>query len=107
MVIAVDFDGTIVRNGKTDRELITYLLEEQKNGSKVGLWTCRTGDARERAIEFCRKNGLVFDFVAEGKVYADCYLDSKAKRPEEVVGKNVAKGMSRQRMTRLSEQRGK
>lgn len=106
MVIAVDFDGTLVNHGVANNELIDWLIEEQKNGSKVGLWTCRKGMDKARAIIFCKKYGLDFDFISEDKVFADCYLDSNAKRPEEIIGQNHTKSNGRQRMTRLGEQRG-
>ena len=107
MIIAVDFDGTLVNHGMANKELIDWLIEEQRNGSKVGLWTCRKGMDKARAIIFCKEKGLDFDFIAEDKIYADCYLDSKAKRPEEIIGLEHQQSHGRQRMTRLSEQRGK
>lgn len=105
MIIAVDFDNTLVFGGKANDELIDYLIKERKNGSRVILWTCRQGMERVRAIEFCRKKGLIFDGIAENKVFADFYVDSKARKPEEIIGLK-SKINGRQRMTRLGEQRG-
>lgn len=101
MLIAVDFDDTILKHGIANRELIDYLNRMQRNGAKIILWSCRKGESRVQAIEFCKNHGLVFDGVIEDKILADLYIDDKAKRPEEIVIGNQRKN----RMTRLSEQR--
>ena len=72
-IIATDFDGTIVANkfpeigeplkGFTDKLLIEELIDAQKNGAKIILWTCRLGKQLENAIEYCKLRGLVFDAV--------------------------------------------
>lgn len=73
MIIAVDFDGTIVehkypaigelRQGFTKLKLIDELKLLQKNGDKIILWTCRCGKALDDAVKFCKDFGLVFDAV--------------------------------------------
>lgn len=96
--IAVDFDGCLCSNmypkiGKANDELIARLLEEQRNGSKLILWTCRTDSLLQEALDWCRDKGIVFDGVNENseerikrygsdprKVSADLYIDDKCER---------------------------
>lgn len=73
MIIAYDFDGTLVENaypeigeprkGDMHPTLIEDVIELQKWGHKVILWTCRTGVHLDQAVEFCKKKGLIFDAV--------------------------------------------
>lgn len=97
--IAVDFDGCLSdgkwpKIGKPNKRLIRWLIRHQKNGDKIILWTCRTGDPLKEAVEACAKWGLLFDRVNESvpedvehfgddesrKVYAGLYIDDRAKR---------------------------
>jgi len=94
MIIAVDFDGTIVKHkypsiGKEIPYAIETLKLFQQRGHKLILWTFRSGKELEKAIEFCRKRGLIFHAVNnnfEGeefdntysrKIYADIFIDDK------------------------------
>jgi hypothetical protein len=104
MIIAVDFDGTIVTDrfpeiGETILFAFEYLIAAKQAGNLIILHTCRE-DSQERkylteAVEFCRKNGLEFDAVNENvasnpyallgtsrKPYADYYIDDKALSPQ-------------------------
>ena len=101
-IYSVDFDGTLITdnkwpdtNGTPQSELITYLIREQKEGHKIILNTCRTGEHLEAAVTFCEQEGLHFDTVNENlpeliqaygsdsrKISADFYIDDKAVRPE-------------------------
>lgn len=107
MIIAVDYDDTILQNKSINLDMINYLLERKKKWAKVILWTVREGKSRSEAIEVCRNYGLEFDGIAEGKILADLYIDDKAKRPEEVIAGKRPGMMGRQQMTRLSEQRSR
>lgn len=65
MVIAVDFDGTVVEHkypaiGKTLPFAFETLRELQKRGHRLILWTYRHGEPLDEAVEFCKKNGVVF-----------------------------------------------
>ena len=95
MVIAVDFDGTIVDHkypkiGKTQLFAFETLKELQKQKHKLILWTYRAGKELEEAVEFCKQNGIEFYAVnsnypnekfEEGKIsrkiYADIYIDDR------------------------------
>ena len=65
MLIAIDFDGTIVehRYPSIGRELpfaIETLKKLQKEGHRLILWTVREGRLLDEAVEFCRERGLEF-----------------------------------------------
>ena len=65
MVIAVDFDGTIVEHrypaiGKELPFAIETLRKLAKEGHRLILWTVREGKSLDEAIEFCRSRGLEF-----------------------------------------------
>ena len=77
-VIAVDFDGTIVEHkypaiGKEMLFAFATLKELQKKGHKLILWTIRTGELLEEAVDFCRQNGV--EFYAVNKNYPEEVLD--------------------------------
>lgn len=97
MIIAVDFDGTIVehdypRIGREKPFAIDTLRALVADGHRLILWTAREGDHLEEAVEFCRKRGVVFYAVNSdvpagslfagrmkqmAKVKADIYIDDR------------------------------
>ena len=90
MIIAVDFDGTLCINGKPNINLIRSLMQRQRMGDEIILWTCREGKPLIEAVSFLRKYGFMPKFVNcntrtaikkighdSRKVYADVYLDDK------------------------------
>ena len=65
MVIAVDFDGTIVKHrypsiGKELPFAIETLKKLTEEGHRLILWTVREGQLLEDAVTFCRERGLEF-----------------------------------------------
>lgn len=65
MVIAVDFDGTIVEHryphiGKEIPFAIATLKKLQAEHHLLILWSVREGELLEEAVDFCRKRGLEF-----------------------------------------------
>jgi phosphoglycolate phosphatase-like HAD superfamily hydrolase len=95
-VIAVDFDGTLCEDnypaiGKPYDDVIARLKAEQDRGAKLILWTCRTGNILQAALEWCKNKGIRFDAINENlpdmisrfgnnprKIGADEYWDDKA-----------------------------
>ena len=80
MIIAIDFDGTIVEHKypAIGRELpfaIETLKKLRDDRHKLILWTVREGRLLEEALAFCRERGL--EFYAVNKDY-----------PEEEEGQN-------------------
>ena len=85
--IAVDFDGTIVEHqypeiGKEKLFAFEALREMQKKGFKLILWTVRSGEKLEEAIEFCRNKGV--EFYAVNKNYPEEVIDEDFTRKLEV-----------------------
>ena len=95
MIIAVDFDGTIVTHEypKIGKELpfaIDALKRLQENPENLLiLWTVREGIELEEAIEFCRNRGLEFYAINNNypeempgdqqprKLKADLFIDDR------------------------------
>ena len=96
MIIAVDFDGTIVEHKypALGRELpfaIETLRKLQSERHKLILWTVREGVLLEEALSFCRERGLEFyavnrDYPEEErdrnnhfsrKLKADVFIDDR------------------------------
>jgi hypothetical protein len=93
MIIAVDFDGTIVEHdypniGRSIPFAIETLLQLQKDRHQLLLWTVREGDLLQEAVDYCAKRGLVFYAVnknypeeditkASRKLNADLYIDDR------------------------------
>lgn len=83
MVIAVDFDGTIVehRYPKIGSEVpfATDTLKALINdGHQLILWSVREGELLQEAVEWCRKRGVEFwavnkDYPEEQKAYNQVY----------------------------------
>lgn len=75
MVIAVDFDGTIVTHeypniGKDIPFAIDVLKRiQQEEHHRLILWTVRTGKLLDEAVEYCRERGL--EFYAANKNYPE------------------------------------
>ncbi len=82
-VIAIDFDGTIVEHkypeiGKEMLFAFATIKALQQKGHKLILWTIRTGELLQEAVEFCRNNGV--EFYAVNKNYPEELLDEKTSR---------------------------
>ena len=65
MIIAVDFDGTIVENrypeiGQEMPFAIEVLKKLQNERHRLILWTVREGKLLNEAVEFCKARGLEF-----------------------------------------------
>ncbi len=95
MIIAVDFDGTIVEHrypkiGKIKLFAFETLTQLQKQEHRLILWTVRAGKELEEAVNFCKENGIEFYSVNKNypeeeftentvsrKIYADIYIDDR------------------------------
>ena len=93
MIIAVDFDGTIVEHNYPNiGEEIPFatstlrMLADQRH--RLILWTVRRGELLDEAVEWCRERGVEFyavnkNFPEEilddagcfGKINADVFID--------------------------------
>ena len=95
MIIAVDFDGTIVEHeypkiGKPIPFAIDVLKKLQyEEHHMLILWTVREGQLLDEAVEYCKERGLEFYAVNKNfpeetqpinisrKVVADIYIDDR------------------------------
>lgn len=98
MIIAIDFDGTIVGHcypeiGPPVPGAFETLRELQDAGHKLILWTMRSdggpdGPMLTDAVNFCKENGIVFwginrnpeqdSWTSSHKAYANAYIDDAA-----------------------------
>ncbi|MDE0771325.1 MAG: hydrolase [Salibacteraceae bacterium] len=83
MVIAVDFDGTIVEDcypeiGEPKIFSFETLREIQKNNHQLILWTNRTGESLKEAVVFCKQNGV--EFYAVNASYPEEKFENTASR---------------------------
>ncbi len=83
LIIAVDFDGTIVEDGYPgigESRLFAFetLKRLQEDGHRLILWTYRHGKKLDEAVNFCKANGI--EFYAVNKSF-----------PEEVFPDNVSR----------------
>lgn len=114
MIIAVDFDGTIVEHEypKIGKE-IPFAIETLKKIQQEGqhtllLWTVREGKLLQEAVDFCAERGLKFYAVnknypeedlstAPKKLTADLFIDDRnlGGLPDWGVIYNMLKGGSK------------
>ncbi|MDX6748021.1 hydrolase [Polaribacter sp. PL03] len=83
LLIAVDFDGTIVEDaypkiGKTQLFAFETLRKLQGEGYRLILWTYRCGSRLEEAVAFCKENGI--EFYAVNKSFPEEDFDPKYSR---------------------------
>ena len=94
LIIAVDFDGTIVDDGypgigKTRIFAFETLKRLQEDGHRLILWTYRYGIKLQEAVDFCKENGIEFyavnasfpeekfDYSRSRKIHADLFIDDR------------------------------
>ena len=96
MIIAIDFDGTIVADQYPEigqlkpnaKEVISKLKQE---GHYIIIWTCRTSHRMHQVHDFLLEQQIPFDRINKSnpdnvakygldtrKVYADVYIDDKS-----------------------------
>lgn len=92
LILAIDFDGSIVVHefpeiGPPMDDAFNVLKHFMMCGDRLILWTCREGVHLDKAISFCKENGIEFekhnenviehDYMSSRKVYADLYIDDR------------------------------
>ena len=80
MIIAIDFDGTIVEDeypGIGPAKIFAFdtMKEMVKHRHQLILWTPREGKLLDEAVEYCRENGL--EFYAINRSYPEEKFDPK------------------------------
>lgn len=102
MTIACDYDGTLEINGQMNMALISKLINAQKAGNAVILWTCRDGKRLIDAVQKLRMCGFSPNSVNENtpltisrlkynprKIVADMYIDDKAVNLNGYIGQGL------------------
>lgn len=92
-IIAVDFDGTIVTHmypaiGNDVPNAIKVLHKLQEQGTQLILWTMRSGQQLQEAVDYCTSKGITFwginenpaqsEWTSSPKAYAPAYIDDAA-----------------------------
>ena len=94
LIIAVDFDGTIVEDtypkiGKPIRFAFETLKKLQENKHRLVLWSYRSGKRLDEAVAFCEKNGIHFYAINESfpeeqytyeqsrKIHTEVFIDDR------------------------------
>lgn len=94
LIIAVDFDGTIVEDGYPgigQERLFAFetLKRLQADGHRLILWTYRHGKKLDEAVAYCQDNGITFYAVNQSfheevfknevsrKIHADLFIDDR------------------------------
>ena len=92
-IIAVDFDGTIVSHmypkiGVDNPNAIRVLKKLIEQGHQLILWTMRSGDKLQEAVDYCASKGITFwginqnpaqsEWTDSPKAYAPIYIDDAA-----------------------------
>jgi hydroxymethylpyrimidine pyrophosphatase-like HAD family hydrolase len=93
LIIAIDFDGTIVEDaypkiGKPMIFALETIKKLQADGHRLILWTYRSGRKLNEAVDFCEENGIeysvnknypeeIFDEKISRKIHADLFIDDR------------------------------
>lgn len=94
-IYAIDFDNTLAITRFPEIigpniKIVEFVKIAKAQGNKIILWTSRTHEDLEAAVNWCKEQGIVFDAVNEPlpeqikrwgndtrKIYADVYIDDK------------------------------
>jgi len=92
MIIAVDFDGTIVRHefpgiGRELDGALATMHDLKKAGHEIVIWTCRCGETLAEMVEWFRENDFCPSAInsnavpvvgfAVPKILANVYIDDR------------------------------
>lgn len=93
MLIGIDFDGTAVEHefpdiGPEAPGAFEWLKRFQAAGAKLILWTMRSGETLDEAVQFCLERGIEFYGINKNptqsrwtlspKAYCELYIDDAA-----------------------------
>ena len=87
----------LLRCGYYPPNYLPLTIDQKRSGNKLILWTCRAGEALEKAVSWCREHQLEFDAINDNlpeivemygnnsrKITCDYYIDDKAVLPAMV-----------------------
>ncbi len=125
IILAIDFDGTIVKPGPDNYKLDDFelmpnaksVLKDLYKKAYLILWTCRQGKELEKALKFLKKNGIKFhkinenvdtlDFKTSDKIFADIYFDDRANTGKidwQKFKKQVEKEMKKSAVLKVADE---
>lgn len=96
MIIAIDFDGVLVKDnfpeiGEPDWDMVSAVWRLGFTDHELVLWTSRVNERLAEAVKWCEEHDLKFDCVNENapsnlaeygtdprKAFADVYIDDRA-----------------------------
>lgn len=94
ILAAIDFDGTLAKwadfpnIGREVPHAVNVVKKLQEAGIAIILWTCRSGDSLDMAVQWCKDRGIDLyavnvrpyqtDYSTSPKVHADFYIDDAA-----------------------------
>ena len=93
MIVAIDFDGTVVEHrypdiGKPVPGALEWMKEFMVRGISIMLWTMRSGEELRQAVDYCESNGIKLwgvnisigqeEWTSSPKQYANLYIDDAA-----------------------------
>lgn len=96
MIIAIDFDGTLVEDafpeiGRPVWDMVDAVWKLGFTDHELILWTSRVGERLEEAVRWCKEHDLKFTSINSNtpnnlgqygtdprKVFADVYIDDRA-----------------------------
>lgn len=100
-VYAIDFDNTLAYTRFPEiigpnKKMVAFTRALKAQGHKIILWTSRAEEDLTAAVEWSKRQGIIFDAVNEPlpeqikrwgndtrKIYADFYIDDKAMSVSE------------------------
>jgi hypothetical protein len=91
--IAIDFDGTLFedpqenypRIGAPKWNVINWVIEKSKQSDvKLYLWTLRSGNSLNEAIEACENVGIRFYGIIKDKPDVKIFIDDRALNPKDI-----------------------
>lgn len=92
MIVAIDFDGTLVEHmypqiGAEVEGAFHWLRRFQAAGVNLMLWTMRSGETLDDAVDYCAERGVTFwgvncnwcqNWSTSPKQFAHLYIDDAA-----------------------------
>jgi hypothetical protein len=93
LLIGIDFDGTIVKHmfpaiGDPVEGALEKLKNWQEKGHKLILWTMRSGNTLDEAVDYLTRNGITLfginenptqkEWTSSPKAYCQVYVDDAA-----------------------------
>lgn len=89
MIIGVDYDGTLIEHIYPEKGADVPLgfesvIELQNAGHRIILWTVRSGQALDAAVNYCESKGLKFWGINENPEHEELHKQARIKPSPKV-----------------------